>query len=360
MALSFSRLPVLRLVLLGAVACSPVTEPAATGGAGGMPAASAGAGGRQGAGASGGAAGRAGEGQGGAGGGNGSGGSGGGAAAIDAAADEGAVGDAAAGDVTSSPDVAAPAPGPLATSSAACGKGLPVPAEAIHDLMVGAVSRRFFLRVPSGYNGKKPWPVIFGFHGAGNKTAAWFDTNTDLRAQTEDKAILVFPEGPAKPTGERSWVFMSADNVVFVDAMIDWLKQNLCIDPSHLFATGQSSGGYMAMTLGCQRGNVFRAVATSSGGILDPGACTGSPAAFWIRTGKADTASTHDSVLKTRDFWVANQACDAASAKPVTPAPCLSYSGCKAGASVIFCDDTGAHGWPSYMTKGMWDLFTSK
>ena len=84
-------------------------------------------------------------------------------------------------------------------ASAACGKGGPVPAEGLHTLKVGAMNRRFFLRLPAGYDGKTPAPVIFGFHGAGNKDAAWFDTNTGLRRENEDKAVLVFGESLFRP-----------------------------------------------------------------------------------------------------------------------------------------------------------------
>jgi polyhydroxybutyrate depolymerase len=258
---------------------------------------------------------------------------------------------AGADDLAVTPDAATAAPG----ASEACGKGLPAPTEGIHELMVGAMKRRFFLRVPSSYDGQKPWPVVFAFHGAGDKSASWFDTNTDLRPQLEEKAVLLFPEGPRKPDGNLSWVYLSPDNVLFADAMVDWLKKNLCIDPSRLFATGQSSGGYMAMTLGCQRGNVFRAVATSSGGILEPGACIGTPHVL-MRTGKADTASTRDSVVKTRDFWTTHKSCAMEAPKPIEPAPCVSYAGC--GARVIWCEDGGSHGWPNYATRAMWDLFS--
>jgi polyhydroxybutyrate depolymerase len=252
-------------------------------------------------------------------------------------------------------------PPPASTASQACGMGLPTPQEGVHDLMVGGSSRKFFLRVPSAYDGKQAWPVIFAFHGAGNKSASWFDTNTDLKVTTQEKAVLVFPEGPARPDGMLSWVFMSPQNVLFVDAMIDWLKKNACIDPSRLFATGQSSGGYMAMTLGCQRGDVFRAVATSSGGIFDPtgvlqpGPCVGTPGIF-LRTGKADTASTHDSVVKTRDFWLMHRGCNSDPPRAVAPVPCGQYAGCSA--PVIWCEDGGSHGWPPYASQGMWDFFS--
>jgi polyhydroxybutyrate depolymerase len=259
----------------------------------------------------------------------------------------------AAPDLASAPADAAPV---TATASEACGKGLPVPMEGVQQLMVGAMNRKFFLRLPAAYDGKKPWPVVFAFHGAGNKSAAWFDTNTDLRAQLEEKAVLLFPEGPAKPDGSLSWVYLSPENVLFADAMVDWLKKTLCIDPTRLFATGQSSGGYMAMTLGCQRGTVFRAVATSSGGILEPGTCVGNPHVL-MRTGKADTASTHDSVVKTRDFWVMHKGCSAEPPKAIEPAPCVSYAGC-GGATVVWCEDGGSHGWPSFATRAMWNLFS--
>jgi polyhydroxybutyrate depolymerase len=249
----------------------------------------------------------------------------------------------------------APAPGPV-TASEACGKGLPVPMEGVHQLMVGAMNRKFFLRLPSGYDGKKAWPVVFAFHGAGNKSAAWFDTNTDLKAQLEEKAVLLFPEGPAKPDGSLSWVYLSPENVLFADAMVDWLKKTLCIDPSRLFATGQSSGGYMAMTLGCQRGTVFRAVGTSSGGILEPGTCTGNPHVL-MRTGRGDSASTQESVVKTRDFWTMHKGCSAEPPKAIEPAPCVSYAGC-GGATVVWCQDGGPHAWPGFATKAMWNLFS--
>jgi polyhydroxybutyrate depolymerase len=294
----------------------------------------------------------------------GSGGSGG-SPRLDAAAPGGGGGTAGTGGaVAPAPDAApsGPAPAPdaavtgAATASEACGKGLPVPMEGVQQLMVGAMNRKFFLRLPSTYDGKKPWPVVFAFHGAGNKSAAWFDTNTDLKAQLEEKAVLLFPEGPAKPDGSLSWVYLSPENVLFADAMVDWLKKTLCIDPSRLFATGQSSGGYMAMTLGCQRGTVFRAVATSSGGILEPGTCTGNPHVL-MRTGKADTASTRDSVVKTRDFWIMHKGCSAEPPRAIDPAPCVSYAGC-GGATVVWCEDGGGHGWPSFATRAMWNLFS--
>jgi hypothetical protein len=117
-------------------------------------------------------------------------------------ADAGGQGAAETGGDTSS---APPPSGDRA--SAACGKGVAAPAEGLHTLKVGAMNRRFFLRLPASYDGKTPLPVIFGFHGAGNKDAAWFDTHTGLRRENEERAVLVFGEALFRPgsTSERSW-----------------------------------------------------------------------------------------------------------------------------------------------------------
>src|SRR6185436_576632 len=145
----------------------------------------------------------------------------------DAAAADRAALDAA----TVAPDLSADQGADVVPSSpSACGATLAVPAEGAHEIPVNGEARKFLLRLPSSYDGKKPWPVLFIFHGAG-QSASYFDGNTDLRAQTEEKAVLVFPDGPVKPDGRRSWVYRSPDNVLFVDALVAWLKANLCIDP---------------------------------------------------------------------------------------------------------------------------------
>jgi poly(3-hydroxybutyrate) depolymerase len=167
----------------------------------------------------------------------------------------------------------------------------------------------------------------------------------------------VFPDGPVKPDGRRSWVFRSADNVLFVDALIGWLKQNTCLDPSRLFATGLSSGGYMSLTLACQRGDVFRAVASASGGMVETGNCRGDPT-VWLRIGKADSAGTIDSVTMARDFWLGEKACQRDNPRPGDVPACVTYGGCREGAGVVFCADPGGHGWPAYFSKAIWSAFS--
>jgi polyhydroxybutyrate depolymerase len=280
-----------------------------------------------------------------------SGGSSGGAAG--GAADAGS--DAAADDGGAAPDPGAG--GPVATTSEACGKGVPAPMEGLHDLDVGGLKRVFFLRIPAAYDGKKAWPVVFGFHGAGDKTASWFDTNTGFRAENEDKAVMLFPES-LTAGGTHTWMTLSQHpaNLAFVDALVDWAKKNICIDPSRIFATGQSSGAYFGQTMACQRGDVFRAVATNSGGKRYFDNCKGNPGVM-LSYGKGDDATHMTDATDAAAFWIARKGCKPDAPMPIDPSPCVQYSGCMPGGPFVLCAHPGGHPWPDFANKGFWKFF---
>jgi poly(3-hydroxybutyrate) depolymerase len=217
------------------------------------------------------------------------------------------------------------------------------------------MARKYILRLPATYDGKKPWPVIFAFHGAGGQDATTFDTKFGFRAANGDKAVLVFGEALPRPQGGRSWMIDTAANMAYMDAVIDWLKENVCIDVSRLFATGQSSGGYFSQTLGCQRGHVMRAVAPSSGGIRDFVNCMGNPG-VWMSHGKTDTGTAKD-VADAKAYWLEHKKCTTMT-KPVDPSPCVEYQGCVDDVPFVFCEHPGGHPWPDYATKGVWTFFS--
>jgi polyhydroxybutyrate depolymerase len=280
------------------------------------------------------------------------------AAAVDAL-DEPDPPPADAGAAPPAGDGGAPAPAAeprVPTPSTACTGGKAAPMQGYHDLMVGETKRRFIIRLPGSYDGKKAWPVIFAFHGAGGQDATTFDTKFGFRAANGERAVLVFGEALPRPQGGRSWMVDTAANMAYMDTLIAWLDTNVCFDRSKLFATGQSSGGYFSQTLGCQRGHVFRAVAPSSGGWRDFVNCMGNPG-VWMSHGKTDTGTLAD-VAKAKQFWLERKMCSPDSPKPVEPSPCVSYSGCKDGIPFVFCEHGGGHPWPAYATNGVWTFFS--
>jgi poly(3-hydroxybutyrate) depolymerase len=328
------------LVLL-ACSASPTRAPE-TGGTGGEPAATGGSGGQA------------------TGGSPATGGSNTGGAPADAATTSDAEGidepDPTTDGGTTSSDAGAPPASPKTTTpSAACGAGKAAPAQGYHTIMVGAMARKYILRLPATYDGKKPWPVIFAFHGAGGQDATTFDTKFGFRAANGDKAVLVFGEALPRPQGGRSWMIDTAANMAYMDAVIAWLKENVCIDSSRLFATGQSSGGYFSQTLGCQRGHVMRAVAPSSGGIRDFVNCMGNPG-VWMSHGKTDSGTAKD-VADAKAYWLEHKKCTTMT-RPVDPSPCVEYQGCVDDVPFVFCEHPGGHPWPDYATKGVWTFFS--
>jgi poly(3-hydroxybutyrate) depolymerase len=271
----------------------------------------------------------------------------------------GGVGDAG----TTPPDTGSGDPGPSVPAgpktSEACGKDLPMPAEGYHDIQVGDLKRRFILRVPSTYDGKKAWPLVFAFHGAGNQTAATFDKGFAFRPENEEKTIMIFGESLSSG-GSNTWMTLSQHpaNMAYIDALIDWSKKNLCMDPTRIFSTGQSSGGYFSQTLACQKGDVIRAVASNSGGERYFENCKGNPGVM-LSYGKGDEASHTTAAAKATKFWIERKGCKPDAPMPVDPSPCVSYTGCKDDIPFVLCAHPGGHPLPAYAPKGFWNFFDS-
>jgi poly(3-hydroxybutyrate) depolymerase len=259
-------------------------------------------------------------------------------------------------DGSSEPGPSAPTGG--TKTSEGCGTA-PMPTVGYHDIDVGGLKRRFILRVPATYDGKKAWPVVFAFHGAGNQNASTFDKGFAFGPENKDKTILIYGESLSSG-GSNTWMTLSQHpaNMAYVDAMIDWAKKNLCIDPTRIFSTGQSSGGYFSQTLACQKGDVFRAVASNSGGERYFENCKGNPGVM-LSYGKGDESSHTTAAMKATTFWIARKMCKADGPMPVDPSPCVSYQNCKDGIPFVLCAHPGGHPLPGYAPKGFWNFFDS-
>jgi hypothetical protein len=81
--------------------------------------------------------------------------------------------------------------------------------------------------------------------------------------------------------------------------------------------------------------------------------------AFW---GAHGTANGADGVVPiadgraARDEFLARNGCGTATT-PVNPSPCVTYSGCRAGYPVTWCEFNGGHSPWSPAGQGVWDFF---
>ena len=215
-------------------------------------------------------------------------------------------------------------------------------------------TRQFFISIPPGYDNQLPNRLIVGLHGrdyTGSKMKSYLALE---KAPVEAMAneIFVYPDvlqrdwgswGPAigwqLGPGAADTNAKGEEDVAFIDAMIDYMKKNYCIDADRVFVTGQSWGGDFSSALACLRGDVFRAsVPVAANGIYylqsPTVVCQGS-AAIWEMHGKGDAYFDITLGEEVRDYWIGQNQCSSMftdlgiTLASGSAEDCVEYSGCK-------------------------------
>jgi polyhydroxybutyrate depolymerase len=266
------------------------------------------------------------------------------------------------------PDDAAAPPGAPADRSRGPSAGCSVTGKPTgaskRTLTVAGKERSYLLAVPGTYVPDKPLALVFGMHTTG-VTGADARADFGLEAPAKGGAIFVYPTALASKApeldGANRWDFAKeSDDLKFVDAILNQVEGDYCIERARVFATGFSSGGRMAALLGCYRGDVIRATAPVAPGGEDAplAGCTGATrgnVAVWEAWGSKD--AMHESSGKAvRDYYLAANGCQKTTA-PATPSACVTYAGCREGLPVQWCVHDGAHVWPSFAGAAMWKFF---
>lgn len=247
-------------------------------------------------------------------------------------------------------DSAGPPPtGSVASPACAMGAKVPGP-DGTQTIKQGERNRTFIIRLPSGYDGKRPFPILLAFHGAGGGAPS-FESGAfaAISRMVAPKAIRIFPQAFAGNT----WARDEPDDVKYIDLLFEWLKTNICYDEAKVFSSGQSSGAYFSHRLACDRGDLIRGIATNSGGKRReaPLDCA-KPVSAWISGGKGDSAGHVMAAQQARDVWVKRAECSMTT-MPTTPSPCVAYQGCRPGYKVHFCLHDGGHPLPGYAPSGI-------
>jgi poly(3-hydroxybutyrate) depolymerase len=206
---------------------------------------------------------------------------------------------------------------------------------------VAGVERTYLRVVPASLDASTPAPLILGFHG-GSGTA---EQASRYGLTGTEAALYVYPQALAFPAaGGVAWnVSADGNDDEFIDALLVELGQKNCIDTTRVFAAGQSNGAFFVNELGCDRPNVFRAIAPVAGGG-PTGGCTKGVSAMLVH-GTADTTVLIENGLFSRDYWLRANGCAGASSTPAAGLPCVVYSGC--AKPVLWCEHSGAHTWPA-------------
>jgi poly(3-hydroxybutyrate) depolymerase len=104
----------------------------------------------------------------------------------------------------------------------------------------GGKSRSYSFHLPSSYDANKSYPIVLGFHGS-SSIGAFFeaDTKLDEGAYSNEK-IMIYPNGVggswAGPTYHKDSTV--AEDVQFVQDVIEDVKRGLCVNEEKVFGVG--------------------------------------------------------------------------------------------------------------------------
>ncbi len=229
-----------------------------------------------------------------------------------------------------------------------------------HMLTHDDVERSYVVYVPPAYDHSTPTPLVLAFHGYSNSPEqheAWSALSEKAAAEG---FVLVYPRGTGGVSGWNAGDCCgnnSNDDVGFVNALIDTLETELCIDPQRVFATGFSNGGFLSHRLACELSDRIGAIASVSGvmGIDDCAPTRPMPVLQMHGTGdyivpyNGSPGLGFESVATTIAGWVERNACegDPVETYQVEEVTCERYESCGEGVEVELCTiEGGGHTWP--------------
>lgn len=244
-------------------------------------------------------------------------------------------------------------------------------------------SRSYRLHVPPSYTGSTPVALVLSIHGAGSsgfeqEIYSGFSTKSDAEG-----FVVAYPEGTVNQFGFtyfNAWQLPSpaADDVAYIDALLDAVASDLCIDQSRVYSTGMSNGAMLSVRLACSLSYRIAAIAPVAGAYYPPGTNNLNPSETCPDTevrpviafhGTADTVVPFNGGTGSGTFaldyrlpiddntpaedvmadWAAHDGCAGSRQETQidTEVRLVEYGSCAAGALVqLYAVDGGGHTWP--------------
>ena len=243
--------------------------------------------------------------------------------------------------------------------SAGCGIATPLKSGNLTETIDGTM-RKYTIDVPTNYNGANPYRLVFVWHPlGGNASGVVSGGYNGLKSLSASSAIFVAADGLNGSNAEASgngWWNTNDRDMKFLQAMLDKLMANLCIDKSRIFSTGFSFGGMMSYAVGYEF-NVFRAIAPCSGDmqVINPDLTYTDPLPIMAFHGNNDTFVTTARGRAARDKYLTRNKCGTQT-MPVAPSPCVQYQGC--AAPTYWCEFSGGHNTWSEQPAAIWKFFS--
>ncbi len=154
-------------------------------------------------------------------------------------------------------------------------------------IVVEGTVRRYAVYIPKGLS-DSPHPLVFELHGGGIRIEdmtgeSGYKTPYKLWMGLADqnKFIVVYPEGLNGSYGKPTWndcranatVSSEADDMGFIRALMNEISSNYNINKAHIYVSGTSNGGLMALRLAVELSDKIAAVAAVAAAMPDSSEC---------------------------------------------------------------------------------------
>lgn len=261
------------------------------------------------------------------------------------------------------------------------------------------VERTYRVYLPNDFEKTTPTPMVFALHGGGGTGANFEDlvSSGTLTAAAEARGIiLVMPDGIDKQWNSgRPEIFNgreSYDDVGFIEKVIDTMIQKYGVDPSRVYATGISAGGFMSLRLAVDISEKIAAIAPVTAQMVDTQfeLIPSSPVSIMIINGTDDplvpyeggcitvpgfsacsrgiALSTEETIDNFRGFYSCSNPVKIESLldnlQDDTSIEVFRYDGCEEGSEVVLVKvNGGGHTWPSgaqYLPAGIVGLVSNE
>lgn len=249
--------------------------------------------------------------------------------------------------------------------------GLQSPAQETFSFEFGGQSRNYIVYEPAAAPGQ-PMPVVLVLH-AFTQTAQVIMQYSGFNAIAEEEGFLaVYPNGI-----NFSWNVgfgmggSTADDLGFLNALIDTLAGHYPLDPGRIYACGMSNGGFMSYRLACELSGRIAAIAGVAGTMTDAtlGGCAPErPVPVMHIHGTADFVVPYGGssgiagVEESLAFWNGHNQCPGSAAYEALPdvvsegstVERYTWSPCEGGSEIeLLKVANGGHTWPGSTGSGI-------
>jgi hypothetical protein len=241
-------------------------------------------------------------------------------------------------------------PGNPPNPSAGCGKATSV-TNGKKTITSSGEQRQYIIDIPSNYDQNKPYRLFYTSHWINARAEDVQGQNyyflKPLAQAANEPAIFVAPQ-----SDDGTWA--AKDHVLF-DDLLAYVKQNLCIDTTRVFATGFSFGGMITYSLSVNHQKDIRAgvgIAPANYNIDIP-MKTGQPIAWMQTTGMSDGTCpwvNNENGMRGAKFiaieHATNNGCTVPATIPTTQGAthlCYDFQGCREGFPTKACTFDGGH-----------------